>query len=84
MKNDELSRGIELKGQIVKVHQGMFLMGLSGTDADVASNMTLLKERGWLDIPIVLNGGGRAILAIEKGASGEKALSQVLSNWGRG
>jgi hypothetical protein len=84
MKNDELARGIELKGQIVKVHQGMFLMGLSGTAADVASNMILLKERSWLDIPIVLNGGGRAILAIEKGATGENALSEALTNWGHG
>ena len=84
MKHDELSRGIELKGQIVRVQRGMFLMGLSGTAADVAANMMLLKERGWIDIPIVFNGGARSILAIEKGSAGQNALNEALEMWGQG
>ena len=84
MKDDELARGVELKGQVVRVHQGMFLMGLSGTDDDVARNMKLLRDRPWLDVPIVLRGGARSILAIEKGTAGQNALNEALATWGQG
>lgn len=84
MKDDELARGIELKGQVVRVQRGMFLMGLSGADVDVARNMRLLKDRPWLDIPIIFNGGARSILAIEKGTAGQNALNEALATWGQG
>jgi hypothetical protein len=84
MKDDELARGIALKGQVVRVQRGMFLMGLSGTDDDVARNMKLLKDRPWLDIPIIFRGGARSILAIEKGTAGQNALNEALTTWGQG
>jgi hypothetical protein len=83
MKNDELSRGIELVGKIVNVHPGVFLMGLSGAEADVSRNLALLRDRPWLDIPIVLKGGSRSILAIEKGSTGQNAVKEALSTWGQ-
>jgi hypothetical protein len=82
MKPDELSRGIELVGKIVKVQTGAFLMGLSGAEADVKRNLELLKERPWLDIPVVMKDRSRSILAIEKGTSGQVALDQTLAAWG--
>lgn len=83
MKTDELSRGIELVGKVVRIQPGVFLMGLSATTSDVARNLDLLKARAWLDIPIVMNDGSRSILAIEKGSTGQTALNQVLESWGR-
>jgi hypothetical protein len=82
MKTDELSRGIELVGKIVKVQTGVFLMGLSGAETDVTRNLQLLKDRPWLDIPIVMKDRSRSILAIEKGTSGQVALDQTLAAWG--
>jgi hypothetical protein len=84
MKTDELSRGIDLTGRVAKVRPGIFLMGLSGADGDLGRNLKLLRERGWLDIPIVFRGGTRSILAIEKGATGENALNGALATWGHG
>lgn len=81
MKNDELSAGIELAGKIVKVQKGLFLMGLSGTDTDVGRNITLLKDRRWLDVPILMQDKSRNILAIEKGSTGQAAVSRVLASW---
>lgn len=81
MKNDELSAGIELAGKIVQVQKGVFLMGLSGTDADIGRNMTLLKDRPWLDVPIVMQDRSRSILAIEKGSTGQTAVNRVLASW---
>src|SRR5262249_57331108 len=45
-------------------------------------NITLLKEKPWFDIPIVYTDGRRAILAIEKGRSGERAFGQAFAAWG--
>jgi len=56
-------------------------VGLSSIDADIQRNLRLLKERGWIDIPIVYSDGKRAIIAIEKGPSGERALSDAFAAW---
>jgi hypothetical protein len=34
-----------------------------------------LKERDWFDIPVVYNNNRRAILAMEKGATGERVFA---------
>jgi hypothetical protein len=83
MKNDELSPGIELVGKITKVHRGVFLMGLSGAAADLGRNLKLLKERPWLDIPILMQDKTRGILAIEKGSTGQASIDRALSSWGQ-
>ena len=67
----------------MKVTDGFFLVGLSNVDKDVARNLQLLKEREWFDIPMVYGNQRRAILAIEKGPSGDKALEVALSSWGQ-
>lgn len=77
MKNDELSPGVELIGKVARVRPGIFLMGLSGTAADVGRNLKLLRERPWLDIPIVFRGGARTLLAIEKGTTGQNAINAL-------
>jgi hypothetical protein len=84
MKNEELSRGIELAGKVVRVQHGLFLMGLSGSDIDLGRNVKLLKERPWLDIPFVMKDRTRNILAIEKGPTGQSAVEQAFVSWGHG
>lgn len=81
MKTDELSRGVGLVGKVVKVQAGLFLMGLSGADA--GQNLKLLKDRPWIDIPIIMTGRSRSILAIEKGTTGQAALNHALVSWGQ-
>jgi hypothetical protein len=83
MKNDERARGIELAGEVAMVQAGVFLMGLSGASVDVSRNMMLLRDKPWLDIPIVLKDRSRNILAIEKGESGQNAVNEVLASWGQ-
>ena len=60
---------------------GYFLIGLSAVDTDVQHNVQLLKERSWFDIPIVYANGGRAILAMEKGAPGDHAFTEDFAAW---
>jgi hypothetical protein len=81
MKQSEQARGTPLAGLAVKVTNGFFLVGLSAVEADVQRNIQLLKERPWFDIPIVYTSGGRAILAMEKGAPGDKAFAEAFAAW---
>jgi hypothetical protein len=83
MKVNEQARGTPLAGLAVKVTDGFFLIGLSNVDADRNRNLQLLKERTWLDVPIVYNNQRRGIIAIEKGDPGGRAYAQAFTAWGQ-
>jgi hypothetical protein len=82
MKSNEQARGTPLAGLSIKVTDGFFLIGLSNVDADRTRNLQLLKERSWFDIPLVYTNQRRAIIAIEKGAPGERAFNDAFAAWG--
>src|SRR3984893_16896135 len=82
MKSNEQARGTPLAGLAVKVTDGFFLVGLSNVDNDRARNVQLLKERSWFDVPLVYSNQRRAIIAIEKGAPGERAFNDAFAAWG--
>jgi hypothetical protein len=83
MKDSEQARGVPLAGLAVKVTNGFFLVGLSAVDTDVQRNTQLLKDKPWFDIPIVYTGGGRAILALEKGPPGDRAFADAFAAWAK-
>jgi hypothetical protein len=82
MKSNEQARGTPLAGLAVKVTDGFFLVGLSNVDNDRSRNIQLLKERSWFDVPLVYANQRRAIIAIEKGAPGERAFNDAFAQWG--
>src|SRR5450432_3762248 len=82
MKSNEQARGTPLAGLAVKVTDGFFLVGLSNVDSDRTRNLQLLKERSWFDVPLVYVNQRRAIIAIEKGAPGERAFNDAFATWG--
>ena len=82
MKSNEQARGTPLAGLAAKVTDGFFLVGLSNVDADRQRNVQLLKERSWFDVPLVYTNQRRAIIAIEKGAPGERAFNDAFAVWG--
>jgi hypothetical protein len=81
-KTTETAQGAPLVGLVVRVMPGFFLVGLSAIDADREQNLSLLRERGWLDVPFVYNNGRRAVLVIEKGTPGERAVNEAVAAWG--
>ncbi|HEY2530975.1 MAG TPA: hypothetical protein VGJ20_24090 [Xanthobacteraceae bacterium] len=81
MKQAEQARGTPLAGLAVKVTSGFFLIGLSAVDADVQRNTQLLKDQEWFDIPLVYTNGSRAIIAVEKGAAGDRAFAEAFAAW---
>ncbi len=80
-KITETARGVPLAGLTVKVTSGYFLIGLSAVETESRRNIALLKERSWLDVPIVYTDRRRAILAIEKGPSGARAFAEAFAAW---
>lgn len=82
MKSNEQARGTPLSALAVKVTDGFFLVGLSNVESERARNLQLLKERSWFDIPLVYVNQRRAIIAIEKGAPGERAFNEAFAAWG--
>lgn len=83
MKSNEQTRGTPLAGLAVKVTDNFFLIGLSNVEADRGRNLQLLKERSWFDIPLVYTNQRRAIVALEKGAPGERAFADAFGVWGQ-
>lgn len=81
MKSNLEARGTPLAGLAVKVTDSFFLVGLSSVATDLRRNVALLLGRGWFDIPMVYANQRRAILAIEKGESGDQAFKTVAATW---
>jgi hypothetical protein len=83
MKQSEDSRGTPLTGLSVTTKKNSFLIGVPVDKTDLRNDFQLLRDNEWLSIPIVYGNGTRAILAIQKGVSGELALAHALKIWGQ-
>ena len=81
MKQSEEVPGTPLIKLAVKATNGAFMIDLSAAAADLQRNVQLLKESQWLDIPIVYVDGTRAIMAIEKGPPGDRAIAEAFAAW---
>jgi hypothetical protein len=80
-KNEEAARGTPVAGLPVPVRENFFLIGLSNLSGDVERNVELFVRRNWIDLPIRLSSGQRAILSFEKGSSGEQVMTDAFRQW---
>jgi hypothetical protein len=81
MKTTELTSGAPLAGTAMKMSQVSFRIGLSREQQ--VKNLQLLADNSWMEIPIHYGDGTRAIVAIDKGVSGERVINQVVASWRR-
>ncbi|MDR3493276.1 MAG: hypothetical protein P4L82_01630 [Ancalomicrobiaceae bacterium] len=85
MRATEQSRGGDpLAGATAKVPNGMFWIALYADDASKARNVLLMKDRGWIDIPIVYDTNRRAMLSLEKAGAGDRVFSDAFAAWSSG
>ena len=80
MRREGNSDGEPLAGVTVPIVQNSFLVGLSPGNAETA-NLRLLSDLPWVDIPILLNSGKIAKLTFEKGAAGQRDISEAATYW---
>ena len=81
MKADESARGAAVAGLSVRVTNGFFLIGLSNLDTERTVNEQLLKDRGWIDVPVLYDNGRRAVLTLEKGTPGTRMFQDAFAAW---
>jgi hypothetical protein len=83
-KNTEENPGDRLAAISAKIGPAFFVVGLENDDAQiVATNLQLIGQRNWIDIPISYTNGRKALITLEKGASGNAIFNNVLSAWER-
>jgi hypothetical protein len=80
-KAEEALRGTAVAGLPVPVKDNLFLIGLSNVKGDLDRNMDLLLHRNWIDIPLRLVSGKRAVLSFEKGVPGDRVVADAFSQW---
>lgn len=81
-KTEENARGVPLAGLPVAVSETVFLVGLSNLPSDVERNVDLIRNRPWIDLPVRYDNGRRAVIALEKGASGDRVMAEAFKSWG--
>ncbi|GGK22243.1 histidine kinase [Salinarimonas ramus] len=81
LKDEETIRGAPVAGLPVPVRDNLFLIGLSSLPRDIERNTVLMTDRNWIDLPVRLASGQRAILSFEKGASGDRILDEAFAEW---
>ena len=81
MRKEESPAGDALSGIPAPITTNYFLIGLTKGDPAQARNLDLIRTAGWFDVPLLLANGKVAKITFEKGASGQKALSDALASW---
>jgi hypothetical protein len=81
MRRDDPPSQDALSGVRVKISDSYFLVGLNRGDAELAHNVDLVANRGWIDFPMLLNDDRIAKLTFEKGADGERIVNDALAAW---
>lgn len=84
MKQTEQDQGEALIAVPAQITPDFYMVALNDLKEAVDTNLRLLRERSWIDIPIVYANGRRALLTLEKGTSGSEVFTKVLDAWTRG
>ena len=71
------------QGPYRKSEQRFFMIGLSAVEADRQRNLQLLKDEGWFYMPIYYTDGERAIVAVQKGRTGNRVFTDAFAAWGQ-
>ena len=81
MKETEQARGDPLIAVPAKITDNFFMIALNDYPQAVKTNLDLLKSREWIDIPMTYDNGRRALITLDKGASGAEVFDKALAAW---
>jgi hypothetical protein len=80
MRRDEAPSGDPLSAVPVPIMDNNFLVGLARGDFE-NRNIDLMKTRAWIDVPMLLKNKRVAKLTLEKGVTGDRAITDALAAW---
>ena len=81
MKQAEADRGTSLVAVQAKITQDYYIVALNELKDALDTNIRLLRESNWIDIPVVYANGRKALITLEKGASGMEVFDLALNAW---
>lgn len=81
MKRTEQDRGDQLIAVPAKITDDFHMIALNDFPEAIAKNTELLRTRSWIDIPVTYRNGRRALITLDKGASGTEAFDTVMKAW---
>jgi hypothetical protein len=82
-KQTEADQGNPLIAVPAKITQDFYMVALNDLDEARQANTELMRQRNWIDIPVVYANGRQALITLEKGASGSEVFNQALDAWAR-
>ncbi|MBY6243159.1 hypothetical protein [Methylosinus sp. Sm6] len=80
MRRPEAQSGEQVAGVLVPITANNFLIGLLPGNPE-ARNLTLLRAPLIIDLPMQLENGRAATIALEKGPAGERVFLDALDAW---
>lgn len=83
-KQTEADQGNPLIAVPAKITQDFYMVALNDLEEARQTNVDLMRQRNWIDIPVVYSNGRQALITLEKGASGTEVFNQALDAWSRG
>ncbi|AKH99186.1 hypothetical protein IMCC20628_00461 [Hoeflea sp. IMCC20628] len=83
LKQTEADQGSPLIAVPAKITQDFYMVALNDLDEARKTNTELLRQRNWIDIPVVYANGRQALITLEKGASGTEVFNQALDAWAK-
>jgi hypothetical protein len=83
VKLTQEAEGAELIGDVARISEGVFWMGLSADPTDADVNLRLLALGNFFDLPLTYKSGEHATLTFEKGRTGVAAFEQAITAFRR-
>jgi hypothetical protein len=80
-KQTEQDRGNPLIAVPAKITDDFHMVALNDDAEARKVNLELMKTRSWIDIPITYRNGRRALITLEKGATGTAVFDKVMGEW---
>lgn len=84
MKQTEQDQGNPLIAVPAKITEDFYMIALNDLTEAVQTNTQLLRTRNWIDVPVIYSNGRRALITLEKGATGTEVFNQALDVWAAG
>ena len=81
MRKEDTPAGDALVGAPAPILRNFFLVGLTRGESATIRNLDLIRNRGWIDIPMQLSDQRIAKLTFEKGTAGERVVNEALDAW---
>ena len=84
MKQTEADQGNPLIAVPAKITQDFYMVALNDLAEARDTNTDLMRQRNWIDIPVVYANGRQALITLEKGASGTEVFQPGARRLGEG